>query len=87
MPNLSFQPFSIPIALRSARGVREPPERGFGLAIATGHDEFIVADANLQVSFGTNPRSDEVVGLTTVEGLHPHFPPLQSLGRANEVTG
>lgn len=65
--HVSLGGYNVTLALRSGRRVREPPERGFGLAIATGPGEFIVAGANLQVSFGTDPPSDEVVGLATVE--------------------
>lgn len=52
--------------LLPSRRTNQMPERGFGLMLATGPDEFIVAGSDLQVSFATE-AGDETVGLGPVE--------------------
>ncbi len=44
----------------------EPPERGYGIFIATGEDEFLIAGGDLQVTFASD-EPGETVGLATVE--------------------
>jgi beta-galactosidase GanA len=49
------------------RRSNQTPERAYGLILATGPDEFIVAGSDLQISFATDPYAEETVGLGTVE--------------------
>lgn len=49
------------------RRTNQTPELGYGLMIATGENEFIVAGSDLQLAFATNPQDDDTVGLGTVE--------------------
>lgn len=58
---------TIQATLLTNRRTNQTAERGYGLILGLGADEFLVAGADLQVTFATNPASDETVGLATVE--------------------
>ena len=49
------------------RRTNEAAERGYGIILSTGPDEFLVAGSDLHLSFATDPTSNEAVGLGTVE--------------------
>ncbi|MEO7599290.1 MAG: DUF5597 domain-containing protein [Opitutus sp.] len=53
-------------AILPERRTNQTPERGSGLMLAIGPDEFLVAGSDLQVSFATE-TTDETVALATVE--------------------
>ena len=49
------------------RRTNQTPELGYGLIMATAPNEFLVAGSDLQITFATDPLSQETVGLGTVE--------------------
>jgi beta-galactosidase GanA len=53
--------------LLANRRTNQMPERAYGIILAAGPDEFLVAGSDLQISFGTDPYSEETVGLGPVE--------------------
>jgi beta-galactosidase GanA len=61
--------YTIRAALPVNRRTGQSPERGYGLFLAVGPDEFIVAGGDLNVTFATAPAGDgdQVVGLADVE--------------------
>lgn len=64
---LSLGGYLLHTALLANRRTQQTPDRGYGLIIATGPDEFLVAGSELQVAFATDPITNETVGLSTVE--------------------
>jgi len=52
---------------RNRRMPNQVPEAGYGLFIATGPDEYVVAGADIQVTFSPNTPGPQVAGLALVE--------------------
>jgi hypothetical protein len=42
-------------------------ERGYGIVIATGRDEFVVAGSGMQVTFAPSGGGNRIAGLATVD--------------------
>ena len=64
---ISIGGYQLHAALATNRRTNQVAERGYGIILATGPDEFLVAGSDLHVSFATDPLSNETVGLGTVE--------------------
>ena len=64
---ISLRGYQLQAGLLLNRRTNQTPERAYGLIIATGPDEFLVAGSDLQITFATDPQTDETVGLGTVE--------------------
>jgi beta-galactosidase GanA len=64
---ISLGGYVLQAGLLANRRTNQMPERGYGIILATAPDEFLVAGSDLQISFATDPYSDETVGLGPVE--------------------
>jgi hypothetical protein len=59
--------YTLHFALRVTRKSTVLPDRGYGLAFATGPDEFVVAGTDIQMTFTPNTPGPPVVSLAKVE--------------------
>jgi hypothetical protein len=59
--------FTLTASLRPGRRGAEAPGRGYGLAIALGPDEYIVAGSDLQIAFSPATAGPPIAGLASVE--------------------
>ncbi|MGB6429432.1 MAG: DUF5597 domain-containing protein [Candidatus Acidiferrales bacterium] len=65
--DVSLGGYTLHFALRVTRRSTVVPDSGYALAIATAPDEFIVAGADVQVTFTPNTPGPAVVGFAKVE--------------------
>jgi hypothetical protein len=59
--------YTLHFALRVTRKSTVLPDRGYGLAILSAPDEFVIAGTDIQVTFTPNTPGPPVVGLSKVE--------------------
>jgi hypothetical protein len=59
--------YTLTATVRPARRGADAPTRGYGLVIATGPDEYLVAGSDLQVAFSPATAGPPVAGLASVE--------------------
>jgi len=59
--------YTLTAGLRTHYRPRELPERAYGIILNTGPDEFIVAGADLKITFKPKTPGPAVAGLATVE--------------------
>ncbi|MEP7245961.1 MAG: DUF5597 domain-containing protein [Gammaproteobacteria bacterium] len=64
---ISLNGYELVVTLRAGRRGSEAAQSGYGVVIATGPDEFIVAGSNLQVTFAPAGATNRVAGLATVD--------------------
>lgn len=59
--------YTVTASLRTSRRATETVERGYGVILQMGPDEYVVAGADLHVTFSPLAPSTEIAGLATVE--------------------
>jgi len=58
--------YTLKVELQSGRREKDNAETGYGILINTGFDEYIIAGANIEVSFFSTAPNNPTVGLASV---------------------
>lgn len=64
---LEIGEYKLDVELLSSWGTDVTPERGYGIIIHSGPDEFVITGHNIEISFSTKTPAEEIVGIANLE--------------------